>query len=253
METINTGRGKVHICQDKGEMGKASANEFITIINDAIFKNGRATVGISGGHSPPLLYEQLTAPENKGKVDYNKVHFFVSDERCVPHDSKESNWGNAQQLLFSKLHVPAINLHPTVEQDKYPSKSATEYETEILKFFNMQPGEIPTFDLIQLGMGPDGHTASLFPGSKALTEKKRLVVENFVDKFETYRITFTLPMLNQAANVMFLIEGEEKSHVLSEVFGSDGVQYPVQNIHPSSGTITWYIDTAAARDLKARA
>ena len=251
MQKIKTIRGIVNVCAGKNELGNSAATEFMSVVNDAIFKHGRATVGLSGGHSPPLLYAQLTSPEHKRQVDWTKVHFFMSDERCVPFDSKDSNWGMAQQLLFSKLNMAPSNLHPPHDPEKSPAQSAHDYEDSIRAFFELSPGQIPVFDLIQLGMGPDGHTASLFPGSKALHEKSRLVVDNFVDKFETYRITFTVPMINNAANVMFLIEGEEKSHVLAEALRSDVNTYPVQHVSPANGNLTWYVDEDAGRDLVA--
>lgn len=254
METIKTKHGVVHICDSQGELSKVAADDFVKIVNEAIARTGRATVGLSGGHTPPLLYERLTSEAYKKLVDWKKVHFFISDERCVPEDSKDSNWGNAQRQLFNKLHVPAENLHPLQNQDIDPKGAAEKYEEELKKFFDLKPGELPRFDLIQLGMGPDGHTASLFPGSKALSEKKRAVVDNFVDKSETWRITFTFSVLNEAGNIMFMVEGQEKSHVLSEVLqGTSGApQYPVQNVTPHDGKIVWFVDRAAARDLKVK-
>jgi 6-phosphogluconolactonase len=249
MESIKTVHGLVHVCSDKTELGKASANEFVESAARAIKLHGRFVVGLSGGHTPPLLYEQLTSPPYKSKIEWRKVHIFMSDERCVPVDNKESNWGMADRLLFSKLGIPSENLHPMQGQDQDPKKSAEDYEAEIRAFFAVKTGEIPRFDLIQLGMGPDGHTASLFPGTKALKEQTRLVVENFVDKFETNRITFTYPLLNHAAEIMFMLEGAEKSHVFAEAVQREDRRYPVQGIVPVAGQVVWYVDHDSARDL----
>ncbi|HEY9793456.1 MAG TPA: 6-phosphogluconolactonase [Candidatus Obscuribacterales bacterium] len=249
MESIKTNHGLVHVCSDKTELGKASADEFVKAAEKAIKSHGRFTVGLSGGHTPPLLYDQLTSAQYKTKVEWQKVHFFMSDERCVPVDSKESNWGTAERLLFSKLNIPAENLHPMHGQEENPTKCAEEYEAAIKAFFEVKEGEIPRFDLIQMGMGPDGHTASLFPGTKALKEQSQLVVENFVDKMETHRITFTYPLLNHASEIMFMVEGGEKSHVFAEAVQKEDRRYPVQGIAPTDGAVVWYVDKDTARDL----
>jgi 6-phosphogluconolactonase len=252
MRIIKTPRGPVHIASTKNELGRAGAEQVVQALSEAIFRDGRATIGLSGGHTPPLLYEQLTSPAFNRALDWSKVHFFVSDERCVPHESNESNWGMAERLLFSKLKVGSANLHPTKGQDGDPVKCAVAYEEEIRKFFAIGGSETPSFDVIQLGMGPDGHTASLFPGTKALKEETRLVVNNVVDAKESNRITFTLPMLNAARHIVFLIEGEEKSHVLSQVLTTSVIEYPSQRVDPSNGDVVWVTDEAAARDLLAK-
>jgi 6-phosphogluconolactonase len=253
MESIKTKHGLVNVCLDQTELGKAAAKHFVEKANQAIAERGQFTVALSGGHTPPLLYKQLSSGEFHNQVDWTKVHFFISDERCVPHDSKESNWGMAQRELLNKLALPKQNFHPTQDQDKNPAISAEDYEHSLREFFAVKGAEIPRFDLIQMGMGPDGHTASLFPGSKALTEQKRLVVDNFVDKFETYRITFTYPLINNAREIMFMLEGGEKSHVFAEVANSTTENYPVQRVAPTDGTVIWYVDQDVARDLKVNA
>lgn len=250
---LETPHGSVHICGSKDELGRKSASHFIALCNAAIKKNGRCTVGLSGGSTPPVLYHALLLPENRKQVDWNNVHFFVSDERCVAHDDKDSNWGLAMREFLGQLNLPAENLHPTHEQDKDPEACALHYEQLIREFFGTTDGEVPRFDILQLGMGPDGHTASLFPGTKALSVDDRLVTANFVNKFETYRITFTFRLINNAANVLFMLQGEEKSHVLADALNSEGAHYPVQRVMPASGKVEWYVDEPAARDLMATA
>lgn len=251
MQTIKTAKGQVHVAGSQSELGKASAEHFAQAVNDAIFRKGRATVGLSGGHTPPLLYAQLTSPAFARAIDWSKVHFFISDERCVPHDDKESNWGMADKLLFSKLKMAPGNLHPTKGQDGDAAKCALSYEQDLRTFFQVGTEEIPTFDVLQLGMGPDGHTASLFPGTKAVNEEKRLVVHNFVEKLASNRITFTFPLINHASHIIYMIEGEEKSHVLSEALTLPIARYPVQHVDPVRGDLSWFVDEAAARDLLA--
>ena len=251
MDKLETKHGLVNICSHKKELASASANCFVQICKQAIGDRGLATVGLSGGSTPPVLYEELIA-KHKKDLDWSKVHFFISDERCVPVEDKDSNWGMAQKLLFSQLPIPEENLHPPKDQAADPAASAEEYEQTLREFFKLEEGQLPRFDLLQLGMGPDGHTASLFPNTKAIGVTDRLVVANFVDKFETYRITFTFPVINNAAHVMFMLQGEEKSHVFAEAVQTESISYPVQRVQPTDGQVTWFVDEPSARDLLAR-
>ena len=247
MEKINVKRGTAYVFEDATEMADAAAAQFAKLAKEAIAKRGRFVVALSGGSSPPLLYNRLLQDDYKNSIEWDKVHFFTSDERPVPEESPESNFGTARRLLFSKLNIPESNLHGMKHQDTDPERSAIDYEREVHRFFT---GGRPTFDLIQLGMGPDGHTASLFPRTKALNETQRYVVPNFVDKLHTERLTFTFPLINLAHNILYLIEHEEKAKVLAEALQSDTVSYPVQQVKPEEGNLEWYIDSAAARDLK---
>jgi 6-phosphogluconolactonase len=252
VDTLKLAQSTVHICKDQNELGDASARAFIASMQEAITSRGRGVVALSGGHTPHILYKRLLQDDLHKAVDWSKVHFFVGDERCVPATSEDNNFGNAQRLFLSKLNIPQSNLHPTAQQDSDPDASAGKYEAEIKKFFGIANGELPQFDMIHLGMGPDGHCASLFPGTRALDETGRLVVANHVEKLHTNRITFTFPLINNARYVMFMVEGEEKAAVLAEALQSDTVAYPVQKIKPRSGKLEWFVDEAAARDLKVR-
>lgn len=248
MDKVNTKRGEVRIFKSKDEIGQGAAEFFIAKVNEAITANGRASVALSGGSSPPLMYAAILE-QFADKVDWSKVHFFVGDERCVPHASPESNWGTAYRELLSKLPIPKENLHPTENQDVDPTASASAYETHIREFFGTAAGSIPRFDLIHLGMGPDGHTASLFPNTKGLAVTDKLVIDNYVERMTSHRLSFTFPFINAAANVMFMTTGAEKSHVLAEALQSDTITYPVQNVSPKNGKSTWFVDDAAAKDL----
>jgi 6-phosphogluconolactonase len=250
VETLKVNNGLVHICKDQSELADASARDFVRVMQEAVSKRGKATVALSGGHTPQILYDRVLQPDLKNSVDWSKVHFFVGDERTVPAESDQSNFGNAERLFLSKLNLPAGNLHPTKGQDLNPEKSAADYENEIRSFFQLKEGEFAQFDMIHLGMGPDGHCASLFPGTKALSEEKRMVVANHVDKLNTDRITFTFRMINSSHNVMFMLEGAEKSAVLAEALQSTTQAYPVQKIKPENGRLDWFIDQSAAKDLK---
>jgi 6-phosphogluconolactonase len=179
------------------------------------------------------------------------MFFFWGDERHVPPNNTESNYRMTQEALFSKVPVPESNVFRVPAENPDASQAAADYEATLRKFFQLSPGALPRFDLILLGMGPDGHTASLFPKTIALQEKSRLIVANWVDKFKTHRITFTLPVLNNAAVVTFLVGGADKAETLREVL--EGTQppemFPAKLVHPSNGRLMWMVDQAAAAAL----
>ncbi len=242
-------KGELILCQDKEDLADKAARTFAKIVNSCLENSDTCTVALSGGSTPKVLYERLLKPDLVETIDWAKIHFFVSDERCVLHESNESNFGNAQRELFEPLKLKKENLHPTEGQDKDASEAAAQYENLIRKELRAGPNNIPRFDIIFLGMGPDGHTASLFPGSRALTEKERLVAENYVEKFKAERITFTYPLINNAANVIFLVAGEDKAEVLAEVMQQAG-KYPCERVKPSNGRLCWVIERGAASRLQ---
>lgn len=255
MDIRDFNKATVHIGKDKQEMADGAARHFVKVAVDAVEKRGFFSVALSGGSSPPLVYARLLEEDLRKQVPWDKIHYFIGDERCVPDDSPENNFNVARQQLLTKINARPENLHPIVGQDKDPAEAARRYEEEIKKFFAshgpMADDTIPQFDLIWLGMGPDGHCASLFPGTKALTEVSRLVVENFVEKMDAFRITFTFPFINHARSIMFVSNGEDKAAVLSEAITSNVVKYPVQHVVPEHGKVIWYVDAAAAKDLYA--
>jgi 6-phosphogluconolactonase len=155
----------------------------------------------------------------------------------------------AYKALLSKVPVPKENVFRVPTENKDANAAAVAYEETLKAFFKLRPGEVPRFDLILLGLGPDGHTASLFPDSAALHEDKRLVVANWVEKFKTYRITFTYPVLNNAARVTFLVAGEDKAPALHEVLENKNSGLPAQQVRPENGELIWLVDRAAANQL----
>lgn len=251
METKLLGKATVHIGKDNQEMAAAAAKEFARLAIEAVKERGRFTVALSGGSSPPMVYEYLLQDGLKQTIPWDKIDYFIGDERCVPDDSPENNFGVARRQLLSKVQAPAANEHPLVGQDKDPAAAALKYEEELRKHFGVKDGEFPVFDLIWLGMGPDGHCASLFPGTKALEETRRLVVENYVEKLSANRITFTYPLINNAREVFFVSHGADKAPVLAEALTLDVVKYPVQKVKPTHGNLVWFIDPEAAKDLLA--
>jgi 6-phosphogluconolactonase len=171
------------------------------------------------------------------------------DERCVPKENEESNFRLAYESFLSKISMPASNIH-RVKGEEDPEKAAKDYENDLRKFFGMS--EIPVFDLMILGMGEDGHTASLFPGSKALEETVRLALPVFRKKPECDRVTLTLPVLNNSVQILFLVSGPSKANLVNEILGKEGKKerYPAGLINPSKGQVLWLVDQEAARNLK---
>jgi 6-phosphogluconolactonase len=182
----------VRIFQTPAELFPAAASEFIQVTQKAVRTRGKFTVALSGGSTPKNLFKLLAAfPPTE--VPWDNVYFFFGDERHVPPDDSESNFRMANESLLSKIHARPENVF-RIHAELDAETAARSYEEQLTKFFGLNHGEFPRFDLIMLGLGPDGHTASLFPGSKALGEKQKLVVANWVEKFKTNRITFTYPV-----------------------------------------------------------
>ena len=236
------------VCQDRHELADKAACLFAEIVQGAIEKYSLCNVALSGGSTPKLLYERLCRPELSCRINWDKIVFYVSDERCVAPQHEESNFGNAERHLLDPLKIKDSARHPFVGTESNPDKSAHDYENEIRRAVRCGADGLPEFDIIFLGMGPDGHTASLFPGTDALNETKKLVARNYVDKLKADRLTFTLPLINNAARVIFLVAGEDKSEVLRQVLSDTG-NFPSRKICPCPGRLIWIVDKAAAGRL----
>ncbi len=232
------------------ELFQAAAEDVLHSATDAITRRGRFTIALSGGSTPRSLYT-LIAANASGSLPWTQLFFFWGDERHVPPTDPESNYRMVNETLLSKVPVPPANVFRIPTEDPDASAVAEAYEKTLQKFFALQPGEFPRFDLILLGMGPDGHTASLFPESQALQEKSRLVVANWVEKLHTHRITLTLPVLNAARRVVFLVSGSDKAPVLREVLEgtAPGEKYPSKLVRPTDGKLIWFVDRGAASQL----
>jgi 6-phosphogluconolactonase len=232
------------------ELFAAAAEEVIRAATDAVAHRGRFTIALSGGSTPKSLFN-LLATNARTVLPWDRMFFFWGDERHVPPTDPDSNYKMAEETMLSKIPVAAGNVFRIAAENPDAAAAAESYEKILQKFFALQPGGFPRFDLILLGMGPDGHTASLFPGSAGLQEKSRLVIANWVDKFKTHRLTFTLPVLNAAACVAFLVSGTDKAPALHAVLESDapGEQYPSKLVRPTDGKLIWLIDRAAASQL----
>jgi 6-phosphogluconolactonase len=232
------------------DLFQAAAEEVLRTATEAVGQRGRFTIALSGGSTPRNLYT-LIAANASANLPWAQMFFFWGDERHVPPDDAESNYRMAKESLLSKIPTPAANVFRIPSENPDAGAAAEAYEQTLRKFFVLAPGEFPRFDLILLGMGPDGHAASLFPETAALQEKSRLVVANWVEKLKTSRITFTLPVLNAARCVAFLVSGADKAPALREVLegNAPGEKYPSKLVQPNEGKLIWFVDRAAACEL----
>jgi 6-phosphogluconolactonase len=240
---------EVRILENPPALFQTAAAEFASLASDAIKSRGQFSVALSGGSTPRALYS-LLADKFRNSLPWQKIFFFFGDERHVPPNDPESNYRMANEAMLSKVPVPSENVF-RIHAELAADVAAADYETTLRKFFKLQPGEFPRFDLVFLGVGPDGHTASLFPGSAALNETRRLAIANWVEKFKTFRITLTYPVLNQSRYVMFLASGSDKASILHEVLENKAANLPSQNVCPADGRLVWMVDRAAASSLAA--
>lgn len=245
---VNPMQEEIHVLENSSDLFHTAAQEFATQAESAVRERGVFRVALSGGSTPKTLYSLLASPEF-ASIPWEKIQLYFGDERDVPPDDPESNYRMANEAMISKIHIPPGNVFRVQTEGKTADQAAAEYEQTIGKSFALKPGEFPRFDLILLGMGPDGHTASLFPGSAALNEQTRAVVANWVDKFQSYRITFTYPVLNNAACVMFLASGPEKAEMIRNVLEEHRQDLPSARVHPTNGRLVWMLDQLAAAGL----
>jgi 6-phosphogluconolactonase len=230
------------------DLFRAGAEEFVRVGRAAIGAQGRFSVALSGGSTPRELYSMLAT--SYANFPWNRVYLFFGDERHVPPDDAESNYRMVKESLLDNIAIPAENVFRVMVENPDAEAAAADYEARLRQFFAIRQGEFPRMDLILLGMGTDGHTASLFPDSAALDEASRLVVANWVAKFNTHRITFTFPVLNRAAEVMFLARGADKADMVRQVLESKDIPaLPAQRVWPSDGKLLWMLDEAAAAKL----
>lgn len=237
---------------DPGRLAAAAAQHFIAIARRAIRKRGRFAAALAGGSTPRGTYQALADSRQSEAVEWSRVQVFWGDERCVPPDRPESNYRMARETLLDHVPIPTDNVH-RIQGELAPERAAVSYQAALREFFTA-PGiapRPPRFDLILLGMGADGHAASLFPGTRALQEEKRWVVAQYVEKLDRWRISLTLPVLNAAANVIFLVSGSEKAEALREALAPDGSpELPARMVNPANGELLWLVDAEAAALLR---
>jgi len=241
-------RPRVQVFDDAEAVARGAAERFVELGQAAIDARGCFSVGLAGGSTPKRTYELLASEAYREQLNWSKVHIFFGDERCVPPDHSESNYRMANEALISRVSIPPPNVH-RINGLGDAVANASLYEDELRTFFNA--ASWPRFDLVLLGMGDDGHTASLFPGTKALAERQAWVVANWVEKVGAFRITLTAPAINHAANIAFLVTGATKAERLLEVLRGalDPEKLPSQLIQPLDGSLFWLVDKAAAGRL----
>ena len=231
------GAPELRIFDDSAKLAEAASAEFIRASAEAIALSGSFTVALSGGSTPRAAYEQIAGAADQ--IDWGRVQVFWSDERYVSLDDRESNFRMARDTLLTRTSIPAANVHPW-ETFRPVAEAAAAYENRLALLFG---SPMPRFDLILLGVGSDGHTASLFPGTAALSETARPVAANFVPHLDSWRLTFTFPALDAARRRLFLAEGSEKAEIVRRVL-ADGSDLPASRVRPEQ-TI-WMVDRAAA-------
>jgi 6-phosphogluconolactonase len=244
---------EVRIVDDAPALFRAAADEFVRQAGAAVETSGIFTVALAGGSTPQGLYELLARDRGyRDAVPWDRTHIFWGDDRHVPPDHKDSNYRMARESLLSRVGLPDTNVHRIETERPDASEAARDYEKTLRSFFRLPPGALPRFDLTLLGMGADGHTASLFPGSDALRESLRLVAAPYVSSLGVHRVTLTPAVLNNSACVVFLVSGAGKAAALRAVLDSntDPAAKPARCIRPTRGRLVWLVDRAAAGDLR---
>lgn len=237
---------ETRIFEDGDALGRAAREALLRIVSDAVKERGRFVIALAGGHTPAKLYQMWARPE-KGvtRTPWERVYLFWGDERYVPHDDPASNYRMARESLIAHVPIPEGNVYPMPTDGPQPERAAETYEAELRRFFG---AAAPAFDLLLLGLGVEGHTASLFPGSPALEEKERWVAAVTAPAKPPQRLTLTLPILNQARNTFFLVTGADKRPIL-EALRSQSTEgsgpYPAARVRPK-GPVVWFLDQAAA-------
>lgn len=250
--TKSTVKREILVVGNPDELSRRAAQEFVRLADEAVRARGFFAVALSGGSTPRGLYMQLACDTYREQVSWPRVHLFWGDERCVPPDHPESNYRMACEALINRVPIPKENIYRIPAEREDRARAAMEYEQTLKSFFHADAGAFPRFDLILLGMGDDGHTASLFPFTSALDETSRLILANYIEKLDVYRFTLTVPAVNQAREVIFLISGASKAPVLREVLEGDcqPQRLPSQFIQPVNGRLLFIVDREAAGKLR---
>lgn len=244
-------RGQLSVYDNLDAVARAAADLLVQLQHDDRPED-HFNIALSGGSTPRAFHSVLAAPPYRDQIDWESMQYFWGDERFVPPDDPESNYRMARETLLLNVPVTSDQVHRVPTERGDPPMVADLYEADIRRAMNVLPGQLPRFDLILLGMGPDGHCASLFPHTEALEVRDRLVTANYVPKLQANRITFTVPVINNAAAVGFLVAGADKADALAAVLEGprDPETYPSQLIAPENGRLYWLVDRAAAAKLR---
>lgn len=222
------------------------AEWFSQISSEAIADHGKCHVALAGGNTPRALYELLASEKFSGQIDWQHINFYFGDERAVPLDHEQSNFRMAHEAMLDKLSVPATNVFPLIPDLENLENSAQHYEKILKRELPEAKDGNPEFDLILLGMGADGHTASLFPDTDILTNTENLVSKVYVEKLSAWRVSFTFPLINHAKHIAIMVVGDDKAGKLKQIFVDKCGDSPIEQIKPK-GELRWYLDSTAAK------
>jgi 6-phosphogluconolactonase len=244
---------QIMIEEEANRLAESAARIFFARARDSVLTKGVFSVALSGGNTPRGMHRLLAKEPLRSAIPWAKIHLFWVDERCVPRDHPASNYGAAKKDFIEQVPLPRENIHPMPLREQ-PAAGATIYEALLREFFRQNPGDpaFPAFDLIYLGLGKDGHTASLFPGTGSLVEAKSWVIAVKGGEPNVDRLTMTLPVLNQGREVVFLVAGKEKAMILQDIVLKRRAGLPAREVQPVSGKLTWLIDREASRLLPGR-
>lgn len=241
---------EIHIGRDAAATVAAAAACWEAVTAAAIRERGVCHVALAGGSTPRALYELLASPSWRSRIDWRRSHVWFGDERCVPPDHSDSNYRMAREALLAHIDIDAERIH-RIPGETEPERAAREYEDALRRTVPAADGDVPALDLMLLGLGADGHVASLFPGTDILSERGDLVGAVWVPKLDAWRISLTLPVINAARRVMLLVIGSAKSDIVAQAIAPEAdehADHPVNRVQPSAG-VDWYLDRAAAAGL----
>lgn len=251
MNSFRISGARVEVWRDLAEVSERAAELLIGVARESTAEQKRFTLALSGGSTPKALYGLLATDAKSTRIPWEQTHLFWTDERCVPPDDPQSNYRMAHETLLAHVNIPSEQIHRMRGEDE-PQRAAEAYASELEKCFG--PGD-PRFSLILLGMGDDGHTASLFPNSPVLADTSHTVATSYVEKLSSHRLTLTLRTLNAASTTIFLVSGKAKSKALGAVFDSkviDDASLPVRLVRPARGELIWLVDEPAALLVNSR-
>ena len=237
-------KSQIIIKDSPASLAREAAGIFTAIARESVTHREHFSVAISGGSTPRGMHQMLANDPYLSEMPWDKTHIFWVDERCVPENNPASNYGAAKRDFIDRVPVPKVNIHPMPGRVS-PEDGAIRYQRELMDFFHSGADRFPVFDLIFLGIGTDGHTASLFPGQRALEEKKKLIVVVKGGNPDVNRLTMTYPVLNLARRIIFMVSGKEKAAILKAVLDDDGVALPAKKIRPPNGKLIWLLDQEA--------
>jgi 6-phosphogluconolactonase len=241
-------KGNISIFKTPDDLTHFLIARWKEICETAIKARGQFTAALPGGSTPVIFYQKLSAEK---KLPWDKTHVFMVDERFVPYESGENNYHAINRTLLRHVAIPARNIHPILTSESSPEASAKRYEEDLVSWFKIAGARLPRFDLIVLGIGEDGHTASLFPGTRSLNETRRLAVAvSPLDRTKRERITITFPVINNAENVMFLATGKNKAKIVKDVIDGKNNSLPAVMVKPENGRLLFLLDESAGLLLK---